>query len=213
MRSVLNVPIALILIAAVASCTPAPGSLSTRPAIYITSKPVGSVIVVDLDTVGRSPIAVRPDRRLVAGVLDEVLIRALPPGPGMCRQGYQIDLGQPAPDTVSFDMNQCPPASDSSHIYEPWEPDQQAERIGYPPLDYPDRLRAAGIEGDAVFECVIDANGRAEPLSIRVLISSDPLFSAAGRDAIVRSKYKPARLSGTPVRVRVHIPITWSIRR
>src|SRR5438105_12262515 len=52
-----------------------PGPSPTRRAITIISIPPGAVIVVDHDTVGPAPLTAHPNRRRIAGTLDELLIQ------------------------------------------------------------------------------------------------------------------------------------------
>ena len=91
--------------------------------------------------------------------------------------------------------------------------DEKPERLSTPPLDYPEILKQAGIEGSVVIEAIIDTTGTAEPGSVRVVQSSHRAFEAAARDAVLRSRYRPGRVRGQAVRVRGQVPITFSIRR
>jgi protein TonB len=91
--------------------------------------------------------------------------------------------------------------------------EERPERIGGPEPRYPEMLRQAGIEGQVVVECVIDTSGRAEPGSIRVVSSTHALFERPAREAIEASVFRPARLDGHAVRVRVQLPLNFRMAR
>jgi protein TonB len=91
--------------------------------------------------------------------------------------------------------------------------DEKPERLFTPPLDYPDLLRQAGIEGTVVVEVIIDTLGNAEPSSLRIVQSTNKAFEISARDAVLKSRYRPGRVRGQAVRVLVQVPITFNIRR
>lgn len=78
---------------------------------------------------------------------------------------------------------------------------------------YPEILRTAGIEGTVMLEFIIDTLGRAERNSIRVVRSPVPGFEANAKETVLSCRYRPGRISGRAVRVRVQQPITFSINR
>src|SRR5436853_3179814 len=190
------IPVLVALYACTTTLPPAPSP--TRRAITIISIPPGAVIVVDHDTVGPAPLTAHPNRRRIAGTLDELLIQALPTSDATCRQGHRVDFGMPAADTVVLDMRRCPTIEDPSRIFDVWEVDEQPEPISKSAPHYPDGLRQAGIEGIAVLECVIDTSGRAEPASLRVLLATERRFAKSARKAVLQSTYKPARVRDHP---------------
>ncbi len=91
--------------------------------------------------------------------------------------------------------------------------EERPERISSPPVRYPDILRQAGIEGRVLLELVIDTTGHAERGSIRVLSSTHQLFEGPAREVAQASLFSPGRIQGRPVRVRVQLPINFSIAR
>jgi len=105
------------------------------------------------------------------------------------------------------------PAVSPSAVYAPTMVEERPERIGGPEARYPEMLRQAGIEGQVVVECVIDTLGRAEPGSIRIVSSTHALFEQPAREAVVASVFRPARLDGRAVRVRVQLPLTFRMAR
>ncbi|HWO87755.1 MAG TPA: energy transducer TonB [Gemmatimonadales bacterium] len=78
---------------------------------------------------------------------------------------------------------------------------------------YPEILRQAGIEGRVLLEFVIDTLGRAERGSIRVVNSTHNLFEAPARETVTTCRFRAGRIQGRAVRVRVQIPITFSLQR
>ena len=64
---------------------------------------------------------------------------------------------------------------------------------------YPASLRAAGIEGQVVAQFVVDARGRAERESVRIMSSTNDLFAESVRSALGTMRFVPARLEGRTV--------------
>jgi len=90
--------------------------------------------------------------------------------------------------------------------------DEKPERVSNPPLDYPDLLRQAGIEGNVIVEVIIDTLGHAEPSSLRVVQSTNKAFELSAKEAVLKSLYRPGRVRGQAVRVLVQVPISFTIR-
>ena len=78
---------------------------------------------------------------------------------------------------------------------------------------YPAMLQQAGIEGRVMFEFVIDTLGRAERSSFRTVSTTHPLFEAPARAAVLSCRFRPGRIQGRAVRVRVQQPINFTIAR
>ena len=78
---------------------------------------------------------------------------------------------------------------------------------------YPAMLQQAGIEGRVMFEFVIDTLGRAERSSFRTISTTHQLFEAPARAAVLSCRFRPGRIQGRAVRVRVQQPINFSIQR
>jgi protein TonB len=91
--------------------------------------------------------------------------------------------------------------------------EERPERIGGPAPRYPEILREAGIDGQVAVECVVDTAGRAELGSVRVVSSTNPLFDPAAREAVAASLFRPGRLGGRVVRVRVLVPLSFQVSR
>jgi protein TonB len=75
---------------------------------------------------------------------------------------------------------------------------------------YPSVLRDSRVSGRVVVQLIVDENGRPVAGSAQVIEASHPAFEAATLRAVDRFRFRPARMGGTPVPVRVTIPIVWT---
>lgn len=91
--------------------------------------------------------------------------------------------------------------------------EERPERISGPLPKYPDILRQAGIDGRVVVEAIIDTLGHAERGSIRVLSSTNALFDQPSKVCVAATVFRPGRIAGRAVRVRVQIPINYSVAK
>ena len=87
------------------------------------------------------------------------------------------------------------------------------QRIGGKRVHYPADLKSAGISGEATVQVVIDARGYPEAGSVKVLAFTHAAFGEAAAQAISESCYSPGTRDGRPVRVRLVIPVTFSVSR
>jgi protein TonB len=76
---------------------------------------------------------------------------------------------------------------------------------------YPDILRQAGVEGEALVSFVVDTTGRVEIGSFKVIRSSHDLFAAAVRSALPRMRFIPAEVGSNKVRQLVQQPYSFAI--
>jgi protein TonB len=83
------------------------------------------------------------------------------------------------------------------------------ERIGGSAPRYPDILRNAGIAGQVTIEFVIDTAGRVEAGSMKILASTNELFSQAARAAVSTWLFRPGRIEERAVRSRVQVPLNF----
>jgi protein TonB len=79
--------------------------------------------------------------------------------------------------------------------------------------DYPEALRQAGVEGRVVLEAVVDTAGHVEPGSLVAIAATHPGFVPPARRAVAATLFRPALVHGRAVRVRVRIPIEFTLRR
>ncbi len=64
---------------------------------------------------------------------------------------------------------------------------------------YPKAALMKGIEGDVVFNIVVDKSGK---IVSRKLVSGNPLLVAASEDAMRQYHFRPYTVDGNPVRVK-----------
>ena len=87
----------------------------------------------------------------------------------------------------------------------------QAERLLR--QNYPDLLRDAGVTGRTIVSMIIDAEGRVEPGSVRVIESTHEAFSDPAVKVAERMRFRPAKLNRQAVSVMITIPIEWKVER
>lgn len=92
--------------------------------------------------------------------------------------------------------------------------DEVPALVSHPEIRYPDVLRQAGIEGRVLVETVLDTLGRAELGSMRIASSTGTaLFEIEALRVVLASRYRAARVDGQPVRVRIQVPVNFTLRR
>lgn len=74
---------------------------------------------------------------------------------------------------------------------------------------YPAELRAAGVSGTVDVALVVGPDGTTR--DVQVVHSTDPAFDSATVAALRVLRFTPAALDGTPVAVRVDLPIQWQV--
>jgi protein TonB len=135
-----------------------------------------------------------------------------------------IDLTRPQTDESLFDGTHVSLAtgvqgsgrvtSPTDGVYTPNLVEKAAApRPGNPAPAYPSALRSAQIEGSVVARFVVDTTGRAEPESIGFPEATHAQFAAAVRQALLRSRYLPAVISGRPVRQLVEQRFAFTLTR
>ncbi|MEO5960162.1 MAG: energy transducer TonB [Opitutaceae bacterium] len=71
--------------------------------------------------------------------------------------------------------------------------------------EYPPELRREGVSGLVMVKCTIDESGNV--VDPQVEKSSNMAFEKPAVDALKKWKFKPAKQDGTPVAIKVSIPI------
>ncbi len=77
--------------------------------------------------------------------------------------------------------------------------------------DYPVRAKEAGLEGEVVVEFVVNEAGRV--MSPLIASSSDSIFEEAALRAVLRWRFVPGTVKGTPVRFRMAVPLVFRLER
>jgi protein TonB len=84
---------------------------------------------------------------------------------------------------------------------------EQAARIKTASLPvYPERLRAAGVEGEVLVQFVVSESGNAQMSTFKVLRSNDNAFTEAVKRAVSASSFFPAQIRGKRVKQLVQQP-------
>ena len=74
---------------------------------------------------------------------------------------------------------------------------------------HPDGLLKKLVNGDAEIDCLVTAEGRVA--DARVFAASHPEFGEAAMEAVRQWEFRPAERNGTPIAMRVRIPIAFQI--
>lgn len=75
---------------------------------------------------------------------------------------------------------------------------------------YPEVARRVHVQGQVVLEAIIGADGLIR--DARVIRSANPLLDRAATEAVLRWRYRPARIGSRPVSVYLSVVLTFSLR-
>lgn len=147
-------------------------------------------------------------------ILKPVIKNIPKPVPQELAEKTLIDKSLPEPDTKA-----------RTQAEEPSETDLDDARLPVPvPLfklteiprflhqeipQYPEAMRTLGKTGHVVLSVLIDKSGRVRDIS--VLESDGEAFTQAAIKAIMTSSFIPAKIDGTPVAVKLKLPITFKL--
>jgi len=104
-----------------------------------------------------------------------------------------------------------PAASAAASADRPAGLTRAARVVQRPQPRYPSRAVRLGYEGTAEVEVAVSATGEVESVALRAS-SGRRLLDEAALEAARRGVYEPARSNGRPVRARVVIPFTFTLR-
>lgn len=118
----------------------------------------------------------------------------------------------PAPERAGQDPTGLPAgAVAAGEVFAEGAPGVESpERLSFPTPAYPRLLLQAGVEGRVLSRFVVGTDGRAEPGSIEILEVSNRAFEAPVRHAIESALFRPGRMNGEAVRVRVQMPLMFT---
>jgi TonB family protein len=77
---------------------------------------------------------------------------------------------------------------------------------------YPESLRSVNVQGEVMVQYIVDARGRVEPGSIKILSSPHKLFADAVRAALLEARFRPAKVGGNAVRQLVEQPFVFKLQ-
>lgn len=86
-------------------------------------------------------------------------------------------------------------------------------RLTSPPLRYPPLLRRDGVEGTVVLDFVVLQDGRVGINDIAVVATTDARFNDAAISVVRGTRFRPGRLEGEAVAVRVRQRVEFTIAR
>jgi protein TonB len=176
---------------------------------------------VDARTTAPTTLRAKPDitARAVARIPAETVVHIIGCDNDWCQVGVRRRVGYlprgvlaAEPDRSLAEAAELP-AEDPGQVFLEAVVDERPEVLSGPPLQYPDLLRKAGVQGRVLVQAIVNTNGRAEPSSVRILQNPDPGFESIAREYVLRAQFKPGRVRGHPVRVLVNLPIDFKIRR
>jgi len=85
------------------------------------------------------------------------------------------------------------------------------ERLG--DLKYPEAAWNAGLQGWAVYDFVVAADGSVDPRYVRLVMASDPRFAKPAEDAVRAARFTPAVQGGKAVPTLVRLPVYFSLEQ
>ena len=88
---------------------------------------------------------------------------------------------------------------DTDKNYAEFEVERQVRAISGTIVEYPESMRSSRAEGQVFAQFVVNANGRVETGTFKVLESSNAAFTAAVRSALSRMRFQPAQIGNTKV--------------
>jgi TonB family protein len=80
-------------------------------------------------------------------------------------------------------------------------------------LKYPGSAWDRGLQGWAVYDFVVAADGRVDPRYVRLVAVSDSVFTRPAADAVRAARFTPGRRGATAVPMLVRLPVTFAIER
>ncbi len=130
-----------------------------------------------------------PDR----GIAPPVAVKAMPPIPDLAK-------------VRSFAGNLPGVVSSGDGVTSP-----RLEQLG--DLTYPPAAWNDGLQGWAVFDFVVGADGRVNQQLVRLVAASDSVFAAPAERAVRAARFAPATKGGQPVAKLVRLPVYFQIDR
>lgn len=88
------------------------------------------------------------------------------------------------------------------------EPPELLRKYCLPP-EYPELARKAGIHGQVILECIVDTMGLV--IDVKVSSSLHEVMDEAAIKAVRKWRFKPARQRNKPVKVRVTVPVRFTL--
>ncbi len=151
--------------------------------------------------VSADPIIVSPPMEVPAG------LPSIPSGQAIEARRFVV-----GPTEWARCLSRCPSAdSSSAPVFREEVVDEPARVLSQRAPTYPPVLKAAGIVGRVVVEFVVDRSGTVEGGSVKVVELSHAGFERSAREAVLGTRFSPAKIHGTPVRQLVRQGVSYRI--
>jgi TonB family protein len=75
--------------------------------------------------------------------------------------------------------------------------------------EYPAVLRDAGVTGEVELSFMVRADGTVDPATVETVDATHELFADAARDAVLSARFRPAEIGGSPVAMRITLPVAF----
>ena len=109
-------------------------------------------------------------------------------------------------------LTDAPRADSLEPTYFEYQVDRPAASLpGNARPPYPDALRSAGEDGEVLAQFVVDADGRADSKTFRVLRSTHVLFASAVKATLPSWRFSPAEVDGRRVRQLVQMSFEFPV--
>jgi protein TonB len=99
----------------------------------------------------------------------------------------------------------------NDRVFTPMEAEEPVTYLDGPEPRYPPALRQVGVEGSVRLRYIVGTDGKVEPGSVEVLMSTNKSFEAPAIEAITGSRFRPARVKGQKVRQLVEQMVRFTI--
>jgi protein TonB len=96
--------------------------------------------------------------------------------------------------------------------YTEFQVEKVAAYLGGQTPEYPDRLRASGVQGEVIAQFVVGENGRYEGGTLKIIKSDDPAFTDAVKRALPGMRFSAAQIGGQKVKQLVQMPFQFNLK-
>jgi TonB family protein len=118
----------------------------------------------------------------------------------------------PATDAPAVATGKPSGRSSDDQVYFEFQVEQPATALpDNPSPQYPQMLRAAGVEGRVSTQFVVSEAGRVDLVTLKVLASDNELFTQAVRAVLPSLRFSPATISGRRVKQLVQMPFDFKV--
>ena len=189
--------------------TPPDGPRVDTTGVFIAPPPAPQPRIPVVTAAAVEPGPALPDAPIVIDVPNQI-----PDGIPPVEPGPPIDPRRFVSATAVPGCGSCPGSGEpvAGSIFTQDVVDDPVQVLSQPEPGYPAILRSAGISGRVAIRFVVDSAGRVEPGSIDILEATHPAFGESAREAILRSKFRPARVKGVMVRQLVQQAVKFALQ-